>query len=1059
MTEKEKQVLLPVLEEYLDLFCNDSTGVLPTTTKGYHEIRTGDALPIKKNPYRVPYALREEMRRQLDEMLAKGVITSCASPWAAPVILVPKKSPDGIPKYRFCTDFRGLNSVTSTPVYPIPDIKSNLSLMAGSRYFTLLDIENAYWNIPIREEDKDKTGFVTPFGSFRYEKMAFGLSGAPSTFQRVMDAMLVGLRDVEVLVYLDDLLLFSETIEDHMRRMKLVFERVREANFKLSVAKCTFAVPEVVYLGHVVNSNGVAPDPSKVTAIREFPRPRTVKDVRSFLGLSGYYRAFIRNYAAMSRPLTQLTRKDEKFVWTDSQQLAFDDLKAALTSESVLAHPRFDQQFILSTDASDYAISAILSQLQNGKERPISFASRMLNAAERNYSTTQKELLAVVFGTQIHRCFLYGRKFKIVTDHAALKWLITVKNHHCARLTRWVLKLSEYDFEIEHKAGKKHVNADCLSRHIASVATGAASRRCQSAESGETLTRETVYTGQQQDPYCKEIMDEISTDTRSKFFISDDGLLYAGPNLENGKLVVPHNLIQPIIEMHHDKVFAGHQGVKRTRDLIKLNYFWPNMDRDVETYVRQCESCAKFKVGRHPTAPLGELPETTSPFEMTSIDICGPYPETKRGNRYLLTFIDHFSRYPEAIPIPRQDAPTVARALVTEIFSRLGCPQSLSSDKGSNFMSELFQEMCKLLQVKRINSTAFNPQMQGKVEKFHLGLNQTMSHYVNKYGNDWDEFVNYALMAHRAIPHSITRYSPFYLLHGRQMRLPMEDDLTTGKFLKGEPKDNRSLIQDHIDTLADRLEEAYRVVRENNKMGRERQKEWYDKGTKLVIFQPGEMVYLRQMSKVKRGCPKFRLRWRGPYEVVRRLSDLNYLVRVSQRKELVVNVNKMKKCCVKTVPAPSGTRDIPLRVQERDGGQDEANDEGITPLASHDHVEDDGSFDFTPTTLTGERTEDRSQDPTWEPSRHQEVQRATDKTPDTGRETGARYWLRSRQGEDTVASDATPTEREGEGSDPEETDAEPRPSGLPETGNVPEHEEGTEQPPRYNLRPLPGRKI
>jgi hypothetical protein len=214
-------------------------------------------------------------------MLAKGVITPCASPWAAPVILVPKKSPDGTPKYRFCTDFRGLNFVTSTPVYSIPDIKSNLSLMTGSRYFTLLDIENAYWNIPIRE-DKDKAGFVTPFGSFRYEKMAFDLSCASSTFQRVMDAMLVGLRDVEVLVYLDDLLLFSETIEDHVRRMRLVFDRVREANLKLSVAKCTFAVPELVYLGHVVNKDGVAPDPSKVTAIREFPRPKTMRDVRAF---------------------------------------------------------------------------------------------------------------------------------------------------------------------------------------------------------------------------------------------------------------------------------------------------------------------------------------------------------------------------------------------------------------------------------------------------------------------------------------------------------------------------------------------------------------------------------------------------------------------------------------------------------------------------------------------------------------------------------------------------------------------------------------------------------
>jgi hypothetical protein len=207
-----------------------------------------------------------------------------------------------------------------TPVYPIPDIKSNLSLMAGSKYFTLLDIENACWNIPIRDEDKDKTGFVPPFGSFRYERMAFGLSGARSTFQRVVDAMLVGLCDVEVLVYLDDLLIFSETTEDHVRRMRLVFDRVRKANFKLNVAKCTFAVPEVVYLGHIVNTQGVAPDPSKVIAIKDFPRPQTVRDLRVFLGLSGYYRTFIRNYAAMSRPLTQLTKKDEKFVWTDLQQ-------------------------------------------------------------------------------------------------------------------------------------------------------------------------------------------------------------------------------------------------------------------------------------------------------------------------------------------------------------------------------------------------------------------------------------------------------------------------------------------------------------------------------------------------------------------------------------------------------------------------------------------------------------------------------------------------------------------------------------------------------------------
>jgi transposase InsO family protein len=217
-------------------------------------------------------------------------------------------------------------------------------------------------------------------------------------------------------------------------------------------------------------------------------------------------------------------------------------------------------------------------------------------------------------------------------------------------------------------------------------------------------------------------MRKVRTDNESGYLISEDGLLYVGQDLGHARLVVPEKLTRSVIELHHDKVFAGHHGVKRTPHLIKLNYFWPNMKRGIDTYIKQCDSCAQLKAGRHPTAPLGELPETAFPFEMTSIDICGPYPETKRGNRYLLTFIDHFSRYTEAIPIHRQDAATVARALVTEIFSRLGCPQALSSDKGSNFVSELFQEMCKLLNIRRINSTAFNPQMQGKVEKFHLGL-------------------------------------------------------------------------------------------------------------------------------------------------------------------------------------------------------------------------------------------------------------------------------------------------------------------------------------------------
>jgi hypothetical protein len=235
------------------------------------------------------------MRKQLDEMLQRGVITPAFSEWAAPVILVKKKSPDNKPRFRFCTDFRRLNVVTKVPVYPIPDIKGNLSLMAGSQYFTLLDIESAYWHIPIQPDDKDKTGFITPFGSFRYERLAYGLAGAPSTFQKIMDATLMGLKDIYALVYLDDILIFSDTIQEYARRMRMVFERIREANFKLNLGKCTFAAREVAYLGHVVNASGVTPDMNKVAGIKKFHLPRNVRDVRAFLGLAGYDRSLIKH--------------------------------------------------------------------------------------------------------------------------------------------------------------------------------------------------------------------------------------------------------------------------------------------------------------------------------------------------------------------------------------------------------------------------------------------------------------------------------------------------------------------------------------------------------------------------------------------------------------------------------------------------------------------------------------------------------------------------------------------------------------------------------------------
>jgi hypothetical protein len=442
LTGEEKQVVRPALLDYQDLFKKTEDGKIPRTDFGYHEIDTGDARPVKRNPYRIPYALRDEMRNQVEEMVKRGVLTKAATEWAAPVILIRKKSTDGAVKYRFCADFRGLNAVTKIPVFCMPLVQENLDRLNGNRYFSFVDLRDAYYHVEIRPEDKHKTGITTPFGTYQYERLAFGLAGSPYTFTRVMDEVLLGLGNVTCLVFMDDVLVFGRTLQEHTGRLREVFERLRSAKLTLNLEKCHFAKDSVEYLGHCVTREGVRPSEDKVRAIREYPRPRSVTEVRSFLGLSGYYRQYIPNYAEISRPLTILTKKDHEFQWDQEQEVAFKRLKTEISSDVVLAYPSMDptHEYRLHTDASGHGISAVLAQVQDGKERPVSYASRQLTAAEKKLSVTEKELLAVVFGTKQFRCYLYGRKFTLVTDHRALCWLLKLKDPS-AKLTRWALRL------------------------------------------------------------------------------------------------------------------------------------------------------------------------------------------------------------------------------------------------------------------------------------------------------------------------------------------------------------------------------------------------------------------------------------------------------------------------------------------------------------------------------------------------------------------------------------------------------------------------------------------
>lgn len=469
LNAEEKKLLLDCCSEYNDIFYLDGDP-LTCTNAIQHSINTKDASPIHVKSYRFPECHKQEVEKQIKKMLDQNIIKPSNSPWSAPVWVVPKKiDASGQKKWRIVIDYRRLNDVTINETFPIPLISDILDQLGHSKYFTTLDLVSGFHQISLNPADSEKTGFTIintngTSGHFEFNRMPFGLKNAPSTFQRLMNTVLSGLQGLHCFVYLDDCILYSHDLQGHMHKLRLVFDRFRNFNLRLQPDKCEFLRREVTYLGHVITDKGVSPNPDKVKAVSEFPTPKNAKDIKSFLGLTGYYRRFIDNFSKLTKPLTCLLKKDAAFHWNIEQEQAFALLKDKLISAPLLQYPDFSQPFVVTTDASNYAVGAVLSQGPVGKDKPIAYASRTLNKAEGNYSTTEKELLAILFAIKTFRPYLYGNKFKIITDHRPLVWLFNVKDPG-SRLIRWRLKLEEYDYEIVYKQGKLNSNADALSRY------------------------------------------------------------------------------------------------------------------------------------------------------------------------------------------------------------------------------------------------------------------------------------------------------------------------------------------------------------------------------------------------------------------------------------------------------------------------------------------------------------------------------------------------------------------------------------------------------------------
>ena len=893
-----------------------------------HSINTGDHPPIKQASRRVPFAVRGEVTKMINNMLADNVVQESASPWASPIVLAKKK--DG--SLRFCVDYRRLNAVTTKDVFPLPRIDDLLDKMRGKSVFSTLDAKTGYWQIQMGESSREKTAFITSEGLYEFQVMPFGLCNAPATFQRLMQRILRGLEDF-CSVYIDDVIVFSSSIEEHLDHLQQIFARLRRVGLKLQPKKCIFGSQEVLYLGHLVSAKGIYPNPAKTKAVKEFPIPTNVKAVRRFLGLASYYRRFVPNFAKVASPLHALTRQDVPFQWTAQCQQAFERLKDLLTSPPVLAYPNFAAKFVLHTDASGEGLGAVLEQEQDGKLHPVAYASRSLTKSEKNYGVTELEALGVVWAVKHFRSYLIGHKCVIFTDHAPLKSMLAAK-HPSGKLARWSQTLAEVNVEIQYRPGRKHSNADALSRapiNLQEESVAAVQATLNGTESPTTaadpLNPESEMAElQRADANLQPIFHylekgELPADEKkarklvleSSRFSIIDGVLYFVDNSRQNRLrlAAPMSIHEKLLKENHSEMFSGHFSVKSLYEKLAKRYWWQGMYVDVYSHCKSCLTCASYRGAGHRTRPPLKPLDVGGPFERIGVDIL-EMPKTERGNSYIVVFMDYLTKWPEAYATSDQSSETIARLLVENVICRHGVPKELLSDRGPNLLSNLMLDICDIMGMKKVNTTAYHPQTDGLVENFNRTLRAMIAKHAKKFGCEWDVYLPQLLFAYRTKPHESTGESPFYLLYGRDAKLPTETAFTRpwSPYLVD--------IEDYRTELTVGLTESWKQAKQNVCKAQTKQKKYYDHRSKEIDFKVGErvMVYMPQEAQGKNH--KLALPYHGPYRILEVQTNCLLLRPVDKpdMQAILVSMDRVTRC-PKELPNTSWLGPKPKRNKTR----------------------------------------------------------------------------------------------------------------------------------------------
>lgn len=867
MSAKEKLYFSNFLDSWKDRFAQ-CPGISNTTPM---KLWTDPSMPpIKQRCFPLSPAMQKCAAEEVDRLLAAGLIVPSTSPWSSPAFLLQKKGGD----WRLTIDYREVNKITRKNAYPLPRISETLDRLKDSTFVSNLDLISGYHQIRMAAESQELTAFsIHGKGHYEYTVMPFGLSTAPAIFQSTMEQLLAPVLGKHTHVYLDDIIIASDSFENHIKHLEEVFLLLSGAGFRLNWAKCRFMQEYTEFLGMIVGQGEIRASPRKTETITNFPRPKSVRQLRGFLSLLSWMRRFIPNLAEKSAPLTEMLKKGARMVWTVERNAAFEELKKVLIEPPVLKAPDFDYPFEIHCDSSDVALGAVLLQNIDNEYRVIAYASRVLTAQERNYTTTEKECLAVIFSVEKWRAYIEGQRTIVKTDHASLLWLQNI-NNPTGRLARWVTRLAPFDLKIVHTKGKEHVVPDCLSRAI-------------SEEEEEIKDIASIQIShlpdfsESKDPWYIEMKNKIIKHPEKfpAFKIVHDTLYKAVQSPETKKIslkqVVPTEERIPLMVEFHDSITSSHLGIQKTYHKLCQNFYWPKMLTDIKNFIRSCHTCQQYKspndlvAGEMAVKEISEL----KPFEIVTMDLIGPLPLSHRRRQFILVLVDSATKFVIAEPLGKANSTNCVAILEKFLVLQFGPPKILVTDNGSQLVSKVMKRFCAKYNI-RLNTIPYYYPSANMTERYNRTIKTCLAIWAKEDHQTWDVHLPFVVYALRTSVNDSTGFSPAKLVYGRELTQPCSPDPI---LLNGEK------VPFNADSYLRQLLEDLKLIYKRAKLCINRSKniqaKVYNLRHRFVEFEVGTLVWRRnfdQSSGVDRTTAKLYPKYVGPFQISAKLSKTQY---------------------------------------------------------------------------------------------------------------------------------------------------------------------------------------